>query len=410
MLTAYRETLLLLTVLFAVLPLPAEETKDVILRLSGESEESVVWSYEGDEVGPRREGLKAILERISDLPAGTSIVWGPNYDRCGGCSGTEFTPRRGYPDLWAELQKRVRDHGLTLSSAYPGPFPRTSKRAARDSDAQFRIAWQNYRGPETNHEEVLYLANDEYLGRGDDGFAELLERLSMLPADSTISIPRYEYRGRAVLEGPDSEKRLAQNERLAKLAPYGERSDEVDAIVEERELKVRYEYISPGRNSNAVMDWNAGDRYASAVASIGRIVRHDEKPKAAALVLGWKDYETGLSRSPDGNRVPRRPESTATYTINDKGLGKGVTGFAKAMEEFAELPAGSTVQVRVCLRTQGPFVCPLVYENQRHFERTGFEPYVGMFPWLIQVARDNELLIEWLPDEGKTCQDCELNK
>ena len=78
------------------------------------------------------------------------------------------------------------------------------------------------------------------------------------------------------------------------------------------------------------------------------------------------------------------------------------------MEELGKLPEGSIVQVRVCLRTKGPFLCPLIY-GHRHYERTGFEPYVGMFPWLVDLAKKRKLEIQWIPDERASCQDCELN-
>ncbi|MGH7136299.1 MAG: hypothetical protein ACREHD_11205 [Pirellulales bacterium] len=68
------------------------------------------------------------------------------------------------------------------------------------------------------------------------------------------------------------------------------------------------------------------------------------------------------------------------------------------------------MQVRVCIRTKPRFTCPITFQGRRHFERTGFEPYVGMFPWLIDVARRHKLQIEWIPDEQESCQDCSLNK
>ena len=47
---------------------------------------------------------------------------------------------------------------------------------------------------------------------------------------------------------------------------------------------------------------------------------------------------------------------------------------------------------------------------QRHFERTGFEPYFGMLEWMIDVAEKRKHKIHWLPDETGTCADCELNR
>lgn len=80
------------------------------------------------------------------------------------------------------------------------------------------------------------------------------------------------------------------------------------------------------------------------------------------------------------------------------------------MDRLATLKEKSVVQVRVCIRTKPPFVCPITFQGHRHFERTGFEPYVGMFPWIIDVARKHKLQIEWIPDELESCDDCSLNK
>jgi hypothetical protein len=53
---------------------------------------------------------------------------------------------------------------------------------------------------------------------------------------------------------------------------------------------------------------------------------------------------------------------------------------------------------------------PIIYTGHRHFERTGFEPYAGMFAWLVDVAQKRKLQIEWIPDERESCQDCPMNK
>ncbi len=88
----------------------------------------------------------------------------------------------------------------------------------------------------------------------------------------------------------------------------------------------------------------------------------------------------------------------------------GVLGFEAAVQRIAALPAGSVVQVRVCLRTKGPFVCPRTFEGHPHFERTGDRAYVGMLPWLVDVARTSNLELQWIPDEAESLLDCELNR
>ncbi len=180
-------------------------------------------------------------------------------------------------------------------------------------------------------------------------------------------------------------------------------------MIDKRGLKLTHMRKSPGLDQNTVMAWASGDSYGQRFVAFGRIVRHDERPLLrAAARLGWSRYETAAGTAVSDRA--RQPESSAVYTLDDIELGQGVAGFAKAMDRLAALPEGSVVQVRVCLRTQGPFVCPLIYEGYRHFERTGYEPYCGMFPWLIDVARKRQLDVQWVPDEQPSCLACELNR
>ena len=490
---------------------------------------------DGRAIGAGREGFAAIVERIGKLPAGTSVVWGPNYDRCGACSGMEprCVPKFLYPDLWRKLEADVDGHRLILSCDFPGPWPMSvgqegheplpaalspgdaaakqrfaavidweviENKAGRDDDpnrpfidrgrfrhrlsaagkelgkydldlllgrlpeearvlvrlaaggraadgdvadmirwswelrigegkrhgklavvltappklaealrraagpGRLRIDWDNFRGPGTPHEEVLYRANDRFVGRGDEGFARILEEVDRLPPGATVVLTRYELSGRAAMENFSDEEIKARNAKLLGLVPFATRRREFEAVIARRKLVVEPSEEDPGEEPGTVLDWHSGDRRGSAFVSFGRIVRHDERRGPAAVRLGWARYEAG------NQGEDRRAESTAAYMIDDVEVGRGVAGFARAMARLAALPEGSVVQVRCCLRTKGPFLCPLTYEGHRHFERTGFEPYFGMFPWLLDVARGRKLDVQWLPDEGESCGDCELNR
>ena len=500
------------------------------------------FEYNGRAIGKGREAFEDVLKRIRALPAGSSVVWGPNYDRCGSCSPTTLgcLPKHLYPDLWKKLETIVAEHRLTLSSMYPSsrarstrrsvrvPFPKSlafdqpsahqqfdavlnwevgeilenwwqapegsmafrdrahrfssSGKALNDFDLDLffgrlpenahvlmrvtlreevvpknepngmaavadevraawdwliarglggiafkatlsvppvlakelsdwpngketglSLSWSNFHGPGTPHEEVLYFANDKYLGRGDQGFDQLLKQLRQLPPSSKITLPRYQYFGRWATETFSEEELESQNAKLRDIVPFAARKQELDAQIAERDLKLSFGMASAKRSPQTVLDWDSGDRYASEIASFGRIIHHDEQRRRAAARLGWIRYEAS-------ERWMRKLETEAIYTLDDAELGEGVAGFAKGMQKLMNLPEGSVVQVQVCLRTKGRFVCPLIYEGQRHFERTGFEPYFGMFPWLIDVAQKRKLKIEWLPDEQKSCGDCELNK
>jgi hypothetical protein len=527
--------LVLLPALLCASPsLFGEETHDVVFSTPDVTGKPTTanFYYNGGAIGEGREGFAAIVERIGKLPRGTSIVWGPNYARCGSCSGIEpnCVPKFLYPDLWHELEKAIREHELFLSSDYPGPWLRpvghnlgtntfaaslvdvasekerfdavidwkvgeggfeekgtdlggrhwhrfssegrpldafhrdlllsrlperarllvrisfnekldTSKpddnpaalahsistswrewiapelkrgklkavvttspklaepfRAAVKQAAQspFSIAWTNFRGPTTPHEEVLYQVNSDFVGRGNDGFSRTLARLEKLPPNTVVTLPCYQLSGRWVFGSFSPEELEARNAKLNDLTPFATRLKEFQAKVAERKLKIeRDDVLLQTRDPRSVRDWDSGDRYGDAFVSFGRIVRYDEEPRPAAVRLAWSGY---------------RSESEVFYTLNATDQGKGVTGFAAAMEKLAKLPKGSVVDVRVCLRTRPPFTCPITFEGRRHFERTGYEPYMGMFPWLIDVARKQGLEIQWMPDELKTSADCSLNK
>ena len=496
--------------------------------------------YNGRAIGSGREAFVDILESISTLSPGTSIVWGPNLDRCGSCNRHGGHIAEHYPDLWNRLERLVQEGDFSLSSAYPGPrlmpinepnrmqlpkimivdqLPRdtafrvtldwvVSDRADREDhlydwhevygsywhafssngkrlsdferdlvlgrlpkdssvllrinidrriassgdderiseliesiryvwqhwiaqpiqlgqstativaptelaaaiesvsakDQHLAMDWTNFRGPSTPHEAVLYQLNDEYVGRGDEGFSRILERMKQLQIGAQVFVPIYEYRGRWASEHFLPDERTSENKKLKSVIPFATHRLKFNELVNDRKLNL--EWQSVGLRSDpprTVRDWESGDRYGNAFVSYGRIVRHHEQPSPPSARLTWKNYEVG-------RRADREVESRAVYVLDDVELGQDIKGFAKAMERISALPAGSVVHVAVCIRTEGPFVCPITFEGCRHFERTGFEPYFGMYPWLLQVARERKLQIEWIPDQEESYVDCELAK
>jgi hypothetical protein len=527
-------------------PILSEEIQDVTFSTPYKSGKPTTadFYYNSRAIGSGREGFAEIVQRIDKLPPGTSVVWGPDYSRCGACSGMEpaCVPEFLYPDLWKRLETSVMKHHLFLSSMFPGPFcrfsnfnipgmmpvplsvddPKTQQRFDVILDWEIReihragnshsgkpaggnaiagrfissgkplvdfdldlfwgripeqshvliriswadkaglpnegdrlralakhiraawpygvnqqlkygkliavltapaplaealkaekqveeqrqrriITWSNFHGPNTPSDEVLYCVNNRFVGRGDEAFQRILAQLDKLPRHTEVTIPRYQYSGRATAESCSPKERDKKNAELRSVVPFAAQRTEFDALIAKRNLTLSYfPELPPGNDSGTVIDWHSGDRVGGVFDSFGHIVRYDERQRVAMAKLGWSDYEAA------GRNRQRRPECEAIYTLNDVKVGKGIAGFAKAMEEIGKLPKGSIVHVCVCLRTKGPFLCPLIY-GHRHCERTGFEPYVGMFPWLINVAKKNELEIEWIPDECKSCKDCELN-
>lgn len=518
-----------ITVGFQVESAEAQDVHDVVITTPfapGQRPTAADFYLNGRSIGKDRDAFEVIIEQIAKLPEGSSIVWGPNYARCGSCSGREpaCLPEHLFPDLWERLLETAAERKMTLSSDYPAPwirlsppiptdqFPKTvfsdqppesqsfaatlewscdptekkwakrhrlsyngeeieplvlrsalgkleaksrllvrlklTNRAPNDgqelgdlaanihefwrttiapslrrSDLQSAfvvpakltpyvgesaprkrliIEWRNYRGKQTPHNEVIYLVNGAYAGRGDQGFDHVLKMIDSLSEGASVVLPQYRLMGRMAKEGKSVDEIDSLNQELLKLVPFGTRRQKLDDVIRKRKLTLIHNDELPGQAST-VVSWGSGDRHASSIASFGRIVYHGETPRTPSLRLGWKDFRANERRK-------REPESSATFTLNEQTTGKGIDGFSAAMQQIEKLPPGSLIQVKVCLRTKGPFTCPLIYDGHRHFERTGYEPYFGMFDWLIMIASKKQLEIEWLPDEAESCQDCQLNK
>jgi len=309
-------------------------------------------------------------------------------------------------NFWrADLSDAIRRAKIEVVLAAP-PKLAEALRVAMEREA-LSVGWWNYHGPDTPHSEVLYTLGGKLVGRGDEGFRRVLARLGQAEPQSEVSLPIYQWSGRVSMYRGDA--LVQENQRLRQVAPYTSYRKELDEVMSARKLVLRAEEQLPGREPDTVLDWDGGDRWGAAYVSYGRIVRHDAKPRPAAARLGWSNYDDGHNGEERGRR-PRQMESSATYTIDGVGMGVSTAGFEKALGKLAQLPTGSVVHVRVAIRTKAPFLCPITFEGHRHFERTGFEPYFGLFPWLIEVAKDRNLAIEWIPDEGKSCHDCSLNK
>jgi hypothetical protein len=500
--------------------------------------------YNQRAIGEGREAFVEVLKRVRALPEGASIVWGPNFDRCGACSGSEppCLPKHLYPDLWKELESIAADRHFAISSSYPEPWVRSTRKSARaafpteivadrppdirfdatldwevgerskstenpagtefwhgrlhrfksnnaslagyerelfldripensrllvrvtlrddlksndaaalaeivdaideglfwfvrqhvrlgklkatvvvpaaivpllkqrpedkrkEEHVDLRIRWKNFYGPDTPHDEILYYANSTFLGRGDTGFDRILEKIDELPRGAKVEMPRYVLQGKVAFENFSEEERKSRNARLKELVPLGERKAKLDARIKARKLKADFWEVNPGKDKGTVLSWSLGAHGADEFVDSGHIVRHDEQPQRAAARLGWVRYDAHQTG------YDRELESNAVYTLDDVEVGRGVAGFEDALQRIEKLPEGSLVQVRVCLRTKGPFLCPLIYEGERHFERSGFEPYIDLLDLFMDVAQRRNLKIEWLPDEGKSCGDCQLNR
>lgn len=377
---------------------------DVVVYMDSDDDQmptTAEFFYNGQSLGKGRTAMQKVNDRLRDVPPGTSIVWGPNYDRCGACGGSE--PRNVaaylYPDLWKELEAHVKQRKCYLSSNYPYPGPRPVKETFDKGTTV--LQWSNYRGPSTPHSEVLYQLDGDYVGRGDKGFDVLLARLAKQPAGTKLVMPRYQVGGRRAYEALSEAERNQLEQSVRTAFPFLSRKGELKTVISQRKLALEFATVSRGRLKLVTpLDWDSADRDGVSFVRYGRIVRHDETPTKSDAIVAW---EGGQPCEDDKACNP-------ALTLNGQSVGTGVDGFSKIVAALEQLEPESVVRVHVCIRTQAPFLCPVVFENCRHFERTGFEPYVGLYPWLIDVAVKRNLRIEWLPDEGKSCGDCELNR
>jgi hypothetical protein len=387
---------------------------------------SIPFCYKGQYVGEGREAFQHILEKVKKLPAGTSIVWGPDAERCGHCcpGQIENMAKYLYPEQWKELLTIVEQNKLKLSSTYgrcgcrkPEPKPVTGQQQEPtlapplvNEPKKFRFQWHNYRGPTTPHAEVFYELNGRVIGCGDLAFQIILKELATLKPGDIVSRPIFQYSGRWSSDAFDEAELNANNEKLKMIVPFATQFDEYQRILKDNQLVEKDNFsggIRPDRVDN-VMDWGEDDHNFT-FGHEGNIIHHTAQPRPAALRLGWTNYPH-LGLSDRKTNKPRPSEQSAFYTINGKSTGQGIHGFAGAIKQIEQLPAGSVIQVEACIRTRAPFVCPIIIENKRHYERSGYEPYIGMLPWLIQVAHDKKLEIDWIPDEGGSIFNCEINR
>jgi hypothetical protein len=315
-----------------------------------------------------------------------------------------------FEEIWRAAQYEyhsfgygLRHHGWKLTFVVPESARERLTKLFRLEAHRATIGWTNFAGPGTPGEQVLYQINGSYVGRGEAGYKRILEHLNSMAEGTPVSWPRY-------YPEPDSGPRGDfgfYNKVAAVLAPVSPLSElaEWQEVFEKRKLRREDSPISVFHKTDAapsrtnVYGWESGDRTGLTFAKFGRLVRRGEEPHRPAAMLSWTDFDPAADFPYPEDRA-RKSEADADYALNGNSQGKGFEGFLKALEELRKLKAGSVVHVRVCVRTQGPFYDPIIVRGQRHFQRTGCEPYFGMFPLLIEVAKEKGLQIEWIPDEA----------
>ncbi len=165
------------------------------------------------------------------------------------------------------------------------PEPIIAALRERARKRPLHLDWTNFRGPKTPHNEVVYLLNGEFAGRGDNGFDHVLASLDKTPSGSGVVLPQYELSGRFAIERYTRKELKIRNEQLRSVVPFADRRAEFEKRIAACQLELMHDRRSPGE-TETVAAW--GDGGWEFILRTGRIVRHDERPlaKAAARLAG----------------------------------------------------------------------------------------------------------------------------
>jgi formylglycine-generating enzyme required for sulfatase activity len=151
-----------------------------------------VWN--GKAVGRGQKGFEEVLRRMSGLPHGTRILVYP-------CLSTEYSSGTsfGLPFLSLdEVNRIVVERKLRLIFS---PFDHTGKihpqlapfwhfRWAEGEDGDAWVTWKNYDGL-SDPEEAVYLWNGKEVGKGLQGFIQVLTHLDEIKPKSKVLICPY---------------------------------------------------------------------------------------------------------------------------------------------------------------------------------------------------------------------------
>jgi hypothetical protein len=281
----------------------------------------------------------------------------------------------------------------TFESTLAGVIERRNLRAIIETPEEFMLAtekaarhvrfdWRNYDYfRETPHERVIYLIDGKVMGIGDPGMDAVLAFLRKQQEGTLLTIPQF------------STSKFVQDVDKDRV-PFSSRRNEFQEIVKSRRIEIDYAWTVPMSNFKADA--------IHPFLSLGHLVRDGETPKNADMILSWKDYAaTDLDADPEPD-----PEE-AIYTLDNRDVGKGMAGFLAALRQIEALPKAAVLRLDpVCIRTKGPFPCPIMLAGHRHFARTGREPYLSLVELLVDVVAQRALKVELIPDEAKAEFSC----
>lgn len=327
-------------------------------------------------VGRDAEGVLAVKEILETLPVDRTVRFVLAKDRP---NGRDLNERFSWDALVdgtyrSTLARVIQRRHLRAVIEKPPVHIRASETAAH------RVAfnWCNYDYyKNTPHAEVVYLVNGKMLGMGDKGMDAVLAFLGEQPDETLLSMPQY------------SSSKMAPKIDKTRV-PFPDRREDFEAVVKRKRLQLDYDSIVPQSHFRS-------DSIRS-LTSLGRIVRDGQIAKKADLVLSWKGY-TASDKDADPDE--------ALYTLDGEEIGKGIHGFLDAVKKIDALPEGAVLRLEpVSIKTTGPFPCPIMLAGQRHFARTGREPYHHLLEILAEVVARRKLQVDLIPDEGRSETSC----
>src|SRR5579872_7466970 len=242
------------------------------------------------------KGMKQIIERVRQMPRGSSLVWGPNADWMIDGPSTKSTAPQAFPELWKELEQVAAERGVATTWYGPDSTHFVSIKSAIRMDPPtdgekeiLHVGWRNYQSKTTPHDEVIYMVNGRSVGAGDRGLDVVLDRVRMLSIGSRLSY--YKYAGTDAGKWSTKESReTAKKLEMADPVPFTQRREELDRIVAERELEVTRprKYFSVRLPDDFLIDDRYPAGYFSTLLRFSKIVPEGQERSPAALTLSWK--------------------------------------------------------------------------------------------------------------------------
>jgi hypothetical protein len=337
---------------------------------------------DGKFVGSGDEGFKAALEKISRLPSGTSVVWGPNGEKLVSGPKDPVTPENLFPSLWKQFQQTAKARGLVLSSfAYtfyveddadavePLIASYIEPGAAKEKDDVIVTWMYEKRKAESEFDQPgviegpVYYLDGRRLGSGADGVRAALEALRNYPDGSRL---------RVVWSNSQWSSSYNASE------PPGVGT-----------FRAEFRELLASKRFRSVIECNKKQwpKYANC-------------PKRCRLE--WRQIHSD-ELTPEG----------VVYLIDGKAAGTGNAGFDAVLEHLRQLPPGAYLvypQYHLNGRTSGP-------KEIREIESKDPVPFRDRRKELSDLVKQNRLVVDrgwtdclgWSEYGGRVREDVETN-